>query len=179
MQNHEIATLGGGCFWCTEAVFRRLKGVSSVLPGFSGGHVENPTYEQVASQTTGHAEVSQVEFDPSVITYEKLLEVFFALHDPTSLNKQGADTGPEYRSAIFYHGEEQKIIAERLISKLNKSGKYKTPIVTELSEFTKFFPADELHKEYYEKNRSAGYCRLVIDPKVTKLYAEFKDLTHP
>ena len=173
-ENTQLATLAGGCFWCTEAVFRRLRGVISAMPGYSGGTVANPTYMQVAARTTGHAEVVQIEFDPSIISFEKLLEVFWTVHDPTTLNRQGADAGPEYRSAIFYHDEQQKTAAEQSIKDLAASGKYKDPIVTELAPFTKFYPASEEHREFYEKNRSSGYCRFVIDPKVQKLYKDFK-----
>jgi len=173
-ENTQIATLAGGCFWCTEAVFRRLRGVISAMPGYTGGTVANPTYMQVASRTTGHAEAVQVEFDPSVIAFEKLLEVFWAVHDPTTLNRQGADVGPEYRSAIFYHNEEQKKTAEQSMKELAASGKYKDPIVTELAPFNKFYPAEAEHRDFYEKNRSSGYCRFVIDPKVQKLYKDFK-----
>lgn len=171
--NKEIATLAGGCFWCTEAVFRRLKGVNSVIPGYSGGHVENPSYEEVSMQKTGHAEAINIEFDPSAISFEKLLEVFWVIHDPTTLNRQGNDIGPEYRSAIFYHSEKQKEIAEKSIKELEASGKYPNPVVTEVSAFKNFYEADARHKEFYEKNRENGYCRLVIDPKITKLYKEF------
>lgn len=172
--NFKLATLAGGCFWCTEAVFKRLKGVESVMPGYSGGTIENPSYEQVSSGNSGHAEVVQIKFDPSVISFEKILEVFWALHDPTTLNQQGADMGTQYRSAIFYHDQEQKSQAEQSKEHLAKSGKYKDPIVTEITEFKKFFPAEQEHLDFYDRNRAYGYCRLVIDPKIQKLYKDFQ-----
>ncbi len=171
----QTATLAGGCFWCTEAIFKRLKGVEKVVPGYTGGSVENPTYEQVTSGQSGHAEGIQITFDPAVISYEKLLEVFFKLHDPTTLNKQGNDVGTQYRSSIFYHDETQKSTAEGLKTKLAPS--YSSPIVTEIVAFTKFFPAEDYHRDYYFKNPTATYCQLIIDPKITKLYKEFGPLT--
>ena len=170
----ELATLANGCFWCTEAVFRRLRGVISAIPGYSGGNIPNPTYEQVSSGASGHAESIQVQFDPSVISYEKLLEVFWATHDPTTLNRQGADVGTQYRSAIFYHNEHQKEIAEKSKQDLAASGKYSDPIVTEITSYVNFYPASAEHKDFYERNRSSSYCRLVIDPKIEKLYKGFK-----
>ena len=174
-QHTEIATLAGGCFWCTEAIFRRLKGVTAVLPGYTGGTKENPSYEQVSSGKTGHAEAVQIEFDPTIISYETLLTIFFHLHDPTTLNSQGADRGTQYRSAVFFHTEEQKKVAHALINKLDLSGTFKTPIVTEVTQVTTFYPAENYHKEYYEKNGYQGYCQIIIDPKVQKLLKEFRN----
>ncbi len=171
----EIATLAGGCFWCTEAIFQRLKGVAEVKPGYSGGNVENPTYEQVCSGSTGHAEAIQIKFDPKIIQFEKLLGVFFKLHDPTTLNRQGADSGTEYRSAIFYHSQIQKQTAENVKNDIEKSGIYESRIVTEIVPFKSFFEAENYHKNYYDANRSQPYCQLVIDPKIQKLYKEFKN----
>ena len=174
MSKFEIATLAGGCFWCTEAVFKRLKGVQSVLPGYSGGDKDNPSYDKVSSGASDHAEAIQLKFDPQLITYEKLLEVFFKTHDPTTLDRQGNDIGEQYRSEIFYHNEIQKEIAGKLMSKLNKVT-YQDKIVTKLSPYKNFSEAEDYHKEYYDKNRSAGYCKVVIDPKIQKLYKEFKN----
>jgi peptide-methionine (S)-S-oxide reductase len=174
MENTELATFANGCFWCTEAVFRRLNGVISAIPGYSGGTIPNPSYGQVSSGASGHAESIQVEFDPSIISYEKLLEVFWATHDPTTLNRQGADIGTQYRSAIFYHDEAQKTIAQESKQNLEASGKYTDPIVTEITSYKNFYPASAEHKDFYERNRSSSYCRLVIDPKIQKLYKNFK-----
>lgn len=171
----ELATFGGGCFWCTEAIFKRLKGVASVLPGYSGGTTDNPTYEIVSTGATGHVEAIQIEFDPSIIPYNKLLDIFWHTHNPTTLNQQGADRGTQYRSAIFYHNEKQKEIAEQSKKELEKSHLYKDPIVTELVPFTTFYPAENYHKNYYDKNTSAPYCTFVIDPKIQKLLKEFGD----
>lgn len=172
----ETAVFAGGCFWCTEAVFNRLKGVESVVPGYSGGKTENPNSNQIYYENTGHAEVVKIEFNPSVISYIDLLSVFFATHDPTSLNKQGADTGTQYRSSIFYVDENQKKIAKEYIDKLNQSGKYTTPIVTKIEPFTKFYEAEAYHKDYYRRNEDSMYCQIVIDPKIQKLYKEFGSL---
>lgn len=172
----ETATLAGGCFWCTEAIFRRLKGVESVTSGYSGGNSEHPNYHQVSSGESGHAESIQIKFDPKVISFEKILEVFFKTHDPTTLNKQGNDVGSQYRSIAFYHDEKQKKTAEDLIKKLN-SETYSGKIVTELVPYKNFSEAEDYHKAYYEKNRSAGYCRVIIDPKINKLYKLFKEQT--
>lgn len=169
----ETATLAGGCFWCTEATFQRLKGVKSTTPGYTGGTVGNPTYEQVCTGSTGHAEAIQIRFDPKIISYGKLLEVFFALHDPTTLNQQGADVGTQYRSAIFYHDDNQKKTAETLKGKLDKSGNFKAKIVTEVVPFTKFYQAENYHQNYFDSNRTAPYCQVVIDPKIKKLLEEF------
>lgn len=172
----ELATLAGGCFWCTEAVFQKLQGVESVIPGYTGGHIDNPTYEEVSSGESGHAEAIQIEFDPQIISYETLLEVFWQLHDPTTLNQQGADHGTQYRSAIFYHNEKQKEIAERSLEAAEKSGLYPDHFVTEIVPFEQFFPAEEEHRNFYENNPNQPYCRLVIDPKITKLYKNFDQL---
>ncbi len=161
----EIATLGGGCFWCTEAVFKRLKGVTSVISGYSGGTMDNPSYDKVSMGTTEHAESIQIEFDPSVISYHKILEVFWATHDPTTLNRQGADEGTQYRSVIFYHSAKQKEIALK-----SKQPSFMTQIVP----FKKFYKAEEYHQNYYEKNKSYPYCQIVINPKIQKLLEEFK-----
>jgi peptide-methionine (S)-S-oxide reductase len=169
-----IATFGTGCFWCTEAVFQQLKGVKSVVSGFSGGHVENPSYEQVVTGITGHAEVCQIEFDSEQISFEELLEVFFETHDPTTLNRQGNDHGPQYRSAIFYHTEEQREIAERVKKANDASGKWKNPIVTEITPFNKFYPAEKYHQNYFKNNPNQGYCLYVIAPKVEKFEKTFK-----
>ena len=169
------ATLAGGCFWCTEAVFERMQGVKDVVSGYIGGTVPNPTYEQVCSKTTGHAEAIEIIYDPNETTYEELLEVFFKTHDPTTKNRQGADEGPQYRSAVFYHSDEQKEAAEKYIAKLNKSGEYNRPIVTTLEVASKFYPAEEYHQDFYERNPNYGYCRAVVSNKVRKFNREFGD----
>lgn len=169
----EVATLGGGCFWCLDAVFADLKGVESAVSGYSGGAVDNPTYRQVCSGTTGHAEVSQVTFDPSVITFRELLEVFFTIHDPTTLNRQGADEGTQYRSAIYYHTPEQKTTAEQVIKELTAKGIWDAPIVTEVTPLEKFYRAEDDHQDYYKNNPGQGYCRIVIAPKVAKARKQF------
>jgi peptide-methionine (S)-S-oxide reductase len=173
----ETATLANGCFWCTEAVIRRLKGVESVTSGYSGGNVPNPSYEQVCTGRTGHAEAAQVVFDPAVISFETLLEVFFKTHDPTTLNRQGYDVGTQYRSAVFYHDEAQRQTAERVKAALDASGEYDDPIVTEITAFTNFYPAEAYHRDFYENNQGHPYCRAIIDPKVRKLYKDFEGLT--
>jgi peptide-methionine (S)-S-oxide reductase len=170
----ETATFGNGCFWCTEAVFQELKGVKSVVSGYSGGHVDRPTYEQVCTGRTGHAEVCQIEYDPKVISYKELLEVFFNTHDPTTLNRQGNDVGAQYRSVIFYRTEEERETAERMKTDLDKSGKWKNPIVTQIVAFERFFPAEDYHQNYYRSNPNQGYCRYVIKPKVDKFEKVFK-----
>ncbi len=170
----ETATFGSGCFWCTEAVFQQLKGVSSVVSGYSGGHVENPSYEQVCTGRTGHAEVCQIQFDPEQIPFEELLDVFFNTHDPTTLNRQGNDVGTQYRSVIFYHSERQKQIAERVKAELDKKGAWKNPIVTEIVPFEKLYPAENYHQNYFRNNPNQGYCRLVISPKLDKFQKVFK-----
>ena len=171
----ETATLGGGCFWCMEAVYERLPGVLSVTSGFAGGHTVNPTYEEVCTGTTGHAEVTQIVFDPAKISYAKLLEVFWQAHDPTTLNRQGADEGPQYRSIILYHDEKQKLIAEK--SKLAAQADHHKPIVTEIVPFTKFYPAERYHQGYYDAHASQPYCQIVIAPKLEKL--EHKQVIEP
>ncbi|WP_209328747.1 peptide-methionine (S)-S-oxide reductase MsrA [Lunatimonas salinarum] len=171
----EIATLGGGCFWCTEAVFQKLNGVNKVMSGFSGGHVADPSYKQVVTGTTGHAEVIQVAFDPSIVTFEELLAVFFSIHDPTTLNRQGADVGPQYRSAIFYHSMEQAQIAREFIAKLPKEGGFTQPIVTEVTPFANFYPAEDYHTNYFELNGTQPYCQFVVRPKVEKFKKLFGD----
>lgn len=169
------ATFGAGCFWCTEAVFQRIKGVVRVTSGYSGGNVDNPTYREICSGTTGHAEVVQVEFDPSKVGYEDLLRVFWKTHDPTTLNRQGADTGTQYRSVIYYHNEAQRQLAEEYKAELMKAEVYAKPIVTEISPAQRFFKAEEYHQDYYNANGSAPYCQLVIAPKIDKLEKFFKD----
>lgn len=170
----EKATLAGGCFWCFEAIFNRLKGVSEVLSGYSGGTTaENPTYDKIHYEKTGHAEAVQVKFDPSIISYERLLEVFWRLHDPTTLNRQGNDIGSEYRSIIFYHNDIQKKLAEA--SKQHAQNDHTDPIVTTIEPFTKFYPAEPHHQNYYDRNTDAPYCRYIIDPKIQKLYKDFKE----
>lgn len=172
-KTREVATFGGGCFWCLDAVFADLKGVESSISGYSGGAVDNPTYREVCSGTTGHAEVSQVTYDPSVITFRELLEVFFTIHDPTTLNRQGADEGPQYRSVIFYHTPEQKAVAEQIIKEFSEKGIWDRPIVTEVTPFQKFYRAEEYHQDYYKNNPGQGYCRIVIAPKVAKARKQF------
>ena len=165
----ETATLAGGCFWCTEAIFKRLKGVVSILPGYAGGEVENPSYERVCSGTTGHAEAIEIKFDPNQIPFEKILDVFWHTHNPTTLNKQGQDIGTQYRSAIFYHSEKQKEVAEKSKADLEKEKVYKDPIVTAIVPFTNFYVAENYHKDYFDKNENAPYCNAVISPKISKL----------
>jgi len=172
----EQATLGGGCFWCLEAVYVNVRGVSSVVSGYAGGHVANPTYEQVCSGTTGHAEVVQITFDPDVISYREILDIFFGVHDPTTLNRQGPDVGTQYRSVIFYHSPEQKETAEAVIEEIESSGVWEAPIVTELVPLTKFFEAEEYHRNYLANNPFQPYCRLVVSPKVAKFRKEFAHL---
>lgn len=171
----ETIVLGSGCFWCTEAVFSTINGVKSVIPGYSGGHKENPSYEEVCRGNTGHIEVAKITFDNSVITLDELLEVFFASHDPTSWDKQGADEGEQYRSVIFYMNEEQKLIAEKKIEKLEKEGVYRKKIVTEIRPLKNFYEAEDYHKKYYERNRNQPYCKFVISPKVSKIKKSFND----
>jgi peptide-methionine (S)-S-oxide reductase len=169
----ELATFGSGCFWCTEAVFQQLKGVKKVVSGYSGGTVKNPTYEQVSGGRTGHAEVIQVTFDPAVVSYAELLEVFWRSHDPTTRNRQGNDSGPQYRSAIFYHSERQRELAERYKQKIDDAKVFSAPVVTEIAPFTEFFPAEGYHQNYYASNSRDGYCRVVIGPKLEKLKKVF------
>ena len=174
-KEYEIAVFGGGCFWCTEAVFSELKGVVSVVAGYAGGHTENPTYRQVCSDNTGHAESTQIEFDPSQITYNRLLEVFFATHDPTTLNRQGADRGTHYRSIILHTDDDQKEQAEAFIRELDSSGTKSDPIVTEVVRLEKFYPAEADHQDFYMNNPGAMYCQVVIRPKVEKVRREFSE----
>ena len=168
----ELATLGGGCFWCLEAVYKDLKGVESVVSGYAGGDVENPTYEQVCGGRTGHAEVVQIAFDPQVVTYRDLLDVFFTIHDPTTKDRQGADVGPQYRSIILYHDPEQRAAAEAAIAELGSKGIWRVPIVTEVVPLEKFYPAEEYHRDYFELNPRQRYCQIVIAPKVAKFRKE-------
>ena len=169
----EIATIANGCFWCTEAIFSRVKGIKSVMPGYSGGTVINPSYDQVCTGETGHAESIQIEFDPKVTSFEKILDIFWHTHDPTTLNRQGNDVGTQYRSAIFYHDENQKNIAEKSKNELEEEGVFKDPIVTEITPFSNFYAAENYHKNYYENNLTAPYCNFVIDPKIHKLLLKY------
>jgi peptide-methionine (S)-S-oxide reductase len=171
-----LATFGAGCFWCTEAVYLKLKGVLKVTSGYTGGKIPNPTYQAVCTGTTGHAEVIQVEYDPSVITFDQMLDVFFHTHDPTTLNRQGADTGTQYRSAVFYHDEAQKTAAEQMIKDLNASGEFKSPIVTTLEKLGKFYPAEDYHQDYFKLNPGNPYCQAVIVPKVSKFQKRYEAL---
>ncbi len=163
-----VATLAGGCFWCTEAVFERMEGVNDVVSGYIGGHVENPTYEQVCGKRTGHAEACEIYYDPDVVSYEELLALFFKTHDPTTMDQQGADVGPQYRSIVFYHDEDQKQSAEKYIKKLDAAREFRRPIVTKIQKATKFWPAEEYHQDYFRLNPNAGYCRAVVAKKVRK-----------
>lgn len=174
--NHtETITLGGGCFWCLEPLFAELVGVKDAVVGYSGGHVEDPSYQQVCTGRTGHAEVVQVSFDPDTISLEEILKIFLTTHDPTTLNRQGADVGTQYRSAIFYHDEQQRKTAQRVIEEIENAGIWGKPIVTEVAPFDEFYKAEEYHQEYYEKNPGAGYCRVVIAPKVAKFRKNYAD----
>jgi len=175
--NLAIATFGNGCFWCTEAIFQQLKGVETVLSGYTGGQVKNPTYKEVCTGTTGHAEVIQITYDPSVISYRELLDVFFYTHDPTTLNRQGADVGTQYRSAIFYHNKEQEADAKTIIAQLTTEGVYADPIVTEISAIGAYYPAEEYHRNYYNNNKNQGYCRAVINPKLDKFMKKYASKT--
>lgn len=172
----ETATLGGGCFWCLEAAFLDLKGVQSVVSGYAGGTVPNPTYKQVCAGTTGHAEVVQVEFDPGVLDYQTLLEVFFTIHDPTTPNRQGADVGTQYRSVIYWHSEAQRAAAEAVIARLTRDGVWSAPIVTEVAPAPTFYPAEDYHQNYYRRNSYQGYCQVVISPKLAKLREGHREL---
>jgi len=171
----EKATLGGGCFWCTEAVYLQLKGVVDVKPGFSGGNIKNPNYNDVISETTGHAEVVQIKYNPEIISFIEIMEVFFLTHDPTTLNRQGYDIGTQYRSAIFYHNEEQKKIAENVIKAFEKEKIYDEPIVTEVTKFDLFYLAEDYHVNYFARNKNQVYCQLIIVPKMDKFRMVFKD----
>ncbi|MBI5669983.1 MAG: peptide-methionine (S)-S-oxide reductase MsrA [Chloroflexi bacterium] len=169
----EVATLGGGCFWCLEAVYDQLQGVTDVVSGYAGGHVKNPSYQAVSTGRTGHAEVVQIRFDPKIVSFSDILDVFFTIHDPTTLNRQGADVGPQYRSAIFYHTPEQKAIAEQKIKELNSAQLWPTPIVTEVTPISNYSPAEDYHQEYFANNPNQGYCQFVIAPKVAKFRKQY------
>jgi peptide-methionine (S)-S-oxide reductase len=174
--NEQHAVFGGGCFWCTEAIFKAIDGVSEVVPGYSGGELKNPSYNDICTGETGHAEVISIKFDPAKVSFEKLLEVFFFTHDPTTLNRQGADVGTQYRSVVFYTSENQKKTSEQIIKALNEKKVYPNPIVTEVSELTVFYPAENYHRDYFERNGNQPYCRMVIQPKYDKFKKEFEDL---
>ncbi|MGF1637664.1 MAG: peptide-methionine (S)-S-oxide reductase MsrA [Cyclobacteriaceae bacterium] len=171
----ETVTLGSGCFWCTEAIFENLRGVATVESGYAGGHVDNPTYRQVCDGTTGHAEVIQLTFDPELITFDEILEVFWQTHDPTTLNRQGADVGTQYRSVVFYHNEKQKELAEKYKKQLDAEGVWSDPIVTEISPLSNYYKAEDYHQEYFRLNGSQPYCSFVVRPKVEKFKKVFKD----
>jgi len=175
INNSKVATFGGGCFWCLEAVYDELEGVLDVVSGYAGGHLPDPDYQSVCTGRTGHAEVVQLTYDPDVISFKELLEVFFTIHDPTTLNRQGADVGTQYRSVIFYHSEEQKRIAMEVKDYLEEEGIWSNPIVTEIEELDIFYPAEEYHQEYYQKNPYQGYCMAVIEPKVVKFRKKYAD----
>lgn len=170
---NEKATLGGGCFWCLEPVFADLRGVGGVSVGYAGGTTPDPSYEQVCSGMSGHAELVQITFDPQMISYRDILEIFFTIHDPTTLNRQGADVGTQYRSVIFYHSDEQKLTAEQVIHEIDSAGLFERPVVTEVAPFSIYYKADEYHHNYFEKNPDQGYCQFVIAPKVTKFRKHF------
>ncbi|UTW66976.1 peptide-methionine (S)-S-oxide reductase MsrA [bacterium SCSIO 12643] len=172
---NEIAILGAGCFWCIETIFQQLNGVESVQSGYSGGHVKNPSYKEVCNGTTGHAEVARINFNPEVVSFTEILEVFWKVHDPTTLNRQGGDIGTQYRSAVFYTSETQKELAEKYKTKLDQSGVYANPIVTEITAFDVFYPAEDYHNDYYNLHGDEQYCRLVIQPKVEKFKKVFSD----
>ena len=174
--NLQTATLAGGCFWCLEAVFDEVKGVHSVESGYAGGHMDNPSYRAVCNGDTGHAEVIQVHFDPNIVSYRDLLNVFFAIHDPTTMNRQGGDVGTQYRSAVFYHDDEQKMIAEELIKELNSQQIWDRPIVTEVAKLDKFYMAEDYHQEYFARNPYQPYCQAVVAPKVSKFRKHFLDM---
>ena len=171
--NLETATLGGGCFWCTEAVFDNVEGVKDVVSGYAGGHTENPTYREVCSETTGHAEVVRIKFDPAEISYKEILQIFFGTHDPTTLNRQGNDVGSSYRSAVFYHSPEQKATAEEVVKELTDEDVFGKPIVTEITEFINFYPAEDYHQNYFANNPNQPYCAAVVAPKVGKFRQKF------
>lgn len=174
-QGRETATLAGGCFWCLEAVYDELRGVERVVSGYAGGGVANPSYRQVCAGTTGHAEVVQITFDPTVVSYKELLEVFFTIHDPTTLNRQGADTGTQYRSAIYYHTPEQKEIAARVVAEVTAAGVWSAPIVTEISPLPEFYAAEDYHQDYFQRNPNQPYCNVVVAPKVSKFRKQYLD----
>ncbi len=168
MSREEIATIAGGCFWCLEAIFKEVEGVQQVLSGYTGGHQENPTYEQVCSDKTGHAEAIQITFFPEVISFREILEIFFTIHDPTQMNRQGPDIGSQYRSAIFYHNQTQKVVAEQLIKELNSTRTFSSPVVTQVKPYEKFFSAEQYHRDYFERNPLQPYCQAIINPKIIK-----------
>jgi len=170
----ETTTLANGCFWCTEAIYKRIKGIKSVIPGYAGGEIKNPTYNQVCMGTTGHAESIQLKFDPNIISFEKILDIFWNTHDPTTLNRQGNDIGTQYRSAIFYHDEKQREIAEKSKSDLEIKGIFEDPIVTEITPFKNFYVAEDYHKNYYDNHQQAPYCNFVIEPKIQKLFMKYE-----
>ena len=172
-----VATFGNGCFWCTEAIFQQLKGVKTVLPGYTGGEVKNPSYKAVCAGTTGHAEAIQITYDPSVISFRELLDVFFYTHDPTTLNRQGGDVGTQYRSAIFFHDKEQQSDAVKIIEQLTAEGVYSDPIVTEITAFDVYYEAEAYHQNYYINNKNQGYCRAVINPKLDKFMKKYGSMT--
>jgi peptide-methionine (S)-S-oxide reductase len=174
-ERYELATIGGGCFWCIEAIYLEMKGVISVSSGYSGGKIKNPTYREVTSGMTGHAEVVQITFDPEVIAYRDILTIFFYVHDPTTLNRQGADVGTQYRSVIFYHDENQKAVAEEVMQEIQNSKVWKDPLVTELSPLTAFYVAEDYHQEYFANNPNAPYCTFVVSPKVEKFRKNFQE----
>ncbi|HUV25943.1 MAG TPA: peptide-methionine (S)-S-oxide reductase MsrA [Anaerolineales bacterium] len=175
MHNKEIATLGGGCFWCLEAIYTDLKGVEKVVSGYSGGRKENPSYQEVSRGDSGHAEVVQITYDTAVISYEELLKIFFTIHDPTTLNRQGADVGPQYRSVIFYHDKTQRESAERILDEVAAEKIWADPIVTQIEPFTEFFIAEQYHQDYFKRNPEQGYCQVVIAPKVVKFRKSFAE----
>ena len=181
MDDHsaELATLAGGCFWCLEAVFQQVHGVAQVVSGYCGGHVAHPTYQQVCSETTGHAEAVQVTFDSQIIPYREILDIFFAIHDPTTLNRQGYDVGASYRSVIFYNTPEQQLAASEAIVALNEAKIWSSPIVTEVTPLTTFYPAEDYHQQFYLKNKNQGYCQMVISPKLAKFRKEHLDKLKP
>lgn len=171
--NSQIATLAGGCFWCLEAVYEEVSGIEKIVSGYSGGHVENPTYEAVCSETTGHAEAVQITFDPEEVSYKNILDIFFSIHDPTTLNRQGNDIGSRYRSAVFCHDDKQEKIVEELIQKIDSEGDMSEPVVTEVIPAPTFYPAEEYHQQYYRRNQWQGYCQIVISPKLAKFRKQF------
>jgi peptide-methionine (S)-S-oxide reductase len=170
----EVATLAGGCFWCIEGVFREVNGVENVFSGYTGGTTANPTYDEVCTGKTGHAEAVQVNFNPSKISYREILEIFFSVHDPTTLNRQGADLGTQYRSAIFHHNEQQKRVAEELVTELNKADLWDNPVVTQIVPLDTFYPAEDYHKEYFSRHPEQAYCQMVISPKISKFRKQWK-----
>ena len=169
------ATVAGGCFWCLEAVYEQVRGVEKVVNGYTGGHVDDPTYEQVCTGRTGHAEAVQLTYDPAVVSYRDLLNLFFTMHDPTTIDRQGSDIGPQYRSAVFYHDEAQREAVEQAVGDLKVAGTWRDPIVTEVLPAKVFYPAEEYHQQYFQRNRGAGYCQVIIEPKVAKLRKEYRE----